>query len=128
MDPGGGVRGTDSSGNSRTASLTAITQTPKKYGNALAFNGTTSRMAAPSMAFTNAFTLEAWSYFQVSGLRSAPQPAPPKSGPSCSGRRRAGRRSSMRIRMCSFSRKPEGSCTALTYHCRLATETGEGHP
>ena len=64
--------GTDSSGNNRTATLTATTQTPGKYGNALAFNGSTSRMTAPSMAFTNAFTLEAWSFFQVSGLFSAP--------------------------------------------------------
>lgn len=59
--------GTDASGNSRTATLTATTQTPGKYNNALAFNGSTSRMTAPSMAFTNAFTLEAWIFLRASG-------------------------------------------------------------
>jgi hypothetical protein len=69
--------GTDSSGNNRNATLTATTQTPGKYNNALSFNGSTSRMTAPSMAFTNAFTLEAWVFLRASGTAGTTGPARP---------------------------------------------------
>jgi hypothetical protein len=67
--------GLDASGNGRHATLTNTTQAPGKYQNAQAFNGSTSRMSAPSMAFTNAFTLEAWVILRASGTAGTTAPS-----------------------------------------------------
>jgi hypothetical protein len=66
FDVGSGIGVNDASGmgNSGTTSATSWT-TSGKYGNALTFNGTSSRVTvndAPSLRLTSAMTLEAWVY------------------------------------------------------------------
>ena len=73
FDEGAGTTVTDLSGNGNTGTLSSTTWTNSgKYGNALLFNGTSSRVTindAPSLHLTAAMTLEAW--VNPSAVRSA---------------------------------------------------------
>ena len=64
FDEGAGTTVTDLSGNGNTGTLSNTLWTNSgKYGNALVFNGTNSRVTindAPSLHLTSAMTLEAW--------------------------------------------------------------------
>jgi chitodextrinase len=64
FDEGTGTTVTDRSGNGNTGTLSNTSWTNAgKYGNALVFNGTSSRVTindAPSLRLTSAMTLEAW--------------------------------------------------------------------
>jgi len=64
FDEGAGTTVTDLSGNGNTGTLSNTLWTNSgKYGNALVFNGTSSRVTindAPSLHLTGAMTLEAW--------------------------------------------------------------------
>jgi hypothetical protein len=66
FNEGTGTTTTDTSGNTNTGSLTSTTWTTSgKFGNALTFNGTSSRANvndAASLDLTNGMTLEAWVY------------------------------------------------------------------
>jgi uncharacterized repeat protein (TIGR01451 family) len=76
FDEGLGTTAGDGSGNGNTGTLSGATWTTAgKYGNALSFNGTSSRLTiadASSLDLTNAMTLEAWVQPSVtlSGWRS----------------------------------------------------------
>ena len=64
FDEGTGTSVTDASGNNNTGSVVGATWTPSgKSGNALSFNGTSSRVDIPnsaSLQLTTGMTLEAW--------------------------------------------------------------------
>src|SRR5262245_25148004 len=63
FDEGTGTTVADASGNGNTGTTASTTWAAGKYGNALAFNGSTSRVTIPSVAslqLTSAMTLEAW--------------------------------------------------------------------
>ncbi len=61
METGSGTTLTDSSPNAANAELTDGTWTTGRYGNAVAFNGTTTRArTTTNLALGNAFTLQAW--------------------------------------------------------------------
>lgn len=63
--------GLDASGNHRDAALTNTALVVGQYGQALSFNGTTSRMTIPTLQPTTAFTLEAWVNANVIGRAAA---------------------------------------------------------
>ncbi len=64
FDEGSGTTVADASGNGNNGTISGATWTSSaKYGNALVFNGTSSRVNVPnstSLQLTNAMTLEAW--------------------------------------------------------------------
>ncbi len=72
MDESGGSTAADSSGNSRTATLTGATFTSGYISNALQFNGTTGR-GIYSAQDTNQFTVAAWARADAQGNSQFPR-------------------------------------------------------
>ena len=75
FDEGSGTTTADSSGNANTGTLSGATWTTSgEYGNALSFNGTSSRVDindADSLDLSTGMTLEAWVYpTSLSGWRT----------------------------------------------------------
>src|SRR5689334_12223396 len=62
FDDGTGTTLADSSGHGRDGTIVSSTWTAGKYGSALSFNGTSSRVTLPALGtfYKTGFTLEAW--------------------------------------------------------------------
>src|SRR3954470_14510966 len=62
FDEGSGTSLGDATGNGRTGAIVGATWTTGKFGSALNFNGTTSRVDLPALGtfYKTGFTLETW--------------------------------------------------------------------
>ena len=149
METGSGTTLTDSSPNAANAELTDGTWTTGRYGNAVAFNGTTTRArTSTNLNLGSAFTLQAWvnnptneAYETIltvgtaatctwpgASCRSTPTPSPPRSAPS---RRAAGSTSPSRTtaRPCaptSTGRRSEPPRTRRSHQSRHRSRPAPG--